>query len=126
MVTLTTKMKHSLVEYVERLSQEVVVEKVVLFGSRVTKYARPDSDIDLAIISPSFLGKRSVDVVAYLLSKAHKLGFDVSVEPLGFTPEEYGENDPWGILDEIQQKGVIIFDNGRFLLKRGKKAKVFA
>jgi predicted nucleotidyltransferase len=124
MVKLTAKMKRALVKYIEQLSQEIVIDKVILFGSRATKYARPDSDIDLAIISSSFFGKRSVDVVAFLLGKAH--GFDLHLEPLGFTPEEYSEENPWGVLDEIQQKGVIIFDDGRFLLKRGKKAKVFA
>ncbi|MGH7596125.1 MAG: nucleotidyltransferase domain-containing protein [bacterium] len=126
MVKLTVKMKKTLIKYIERLSQDIDIDKVILFGSRATRYARPDSDIDLAIISPSFIGKRSVDVIAYLLSKAHELSFDVSVEPLGFTPEEYGENKPWGVLDEIQRKGVIIFENGRFLLNRGKKAKIFA
>ncbi len=126
MVKLTNKMKRALVKYVERLSQDIIIDKVVLFGSRVTRYARPDSDIDLAIISPSFLGKRSVDVIAYLLSKVHEFDFGVSVEPLGFTSEEYGESNPWGVLDEIQQKGVIIFKNDRFLFKRGKKAKLFA
>ncbi len=126
MVKLTVKMKSSLFKYIERLSQDIAIDKVILFGSRATRYARPDSDIDLAIISPSFLAKRSVDVVAYLLSKAHEINFDVSVEPLGFTPDEYGESNPWGVLAEIQRKGVIIFKNGRFLLKRGKKAKTFA
>jgi len=126
MVKLTVKMKRTLVKYIERLSQDIVIDKVILFGSRVTRYARPDSDIDLAIISPSFLGKRSVDVVAYLLSKVHEFSFNVSVEPLGFTPDEYDENNPWGVLEEIQHKGVIIYEQGRFLLKRGKKAKVFA
>jgi predicted nucleotidyltransferase len=126
MVKLTAKMKKSLIKYIERLSQDIVIDKVILFGSRATRYARPESDIDLAIVSPSFIGKRSVDVVAYLLSKVHELSFDVSVEPLGFTPEEYGEENSWGVLNEIQKKGVIIFDQGCFLFKRGKKAKAFA
>jgi len=126
MVKLTVKMKRTFVKYIERLSQDIVIDKVILFGSRATRYARPDSDIDLAIISPSFLGKRSVDVVAYLLSKVHEFSFNVSVEPLGFTPDEYDDNNPWGVLDEIQQKGVIIYEQGRFFLERGKKVKVFA
>jgi len=124
MVKLTVQMKRGLVKYIERLSQQIVINKVILFGSRATKYARPDSDIDVAVISPSFVGKRSLDVIAFLLSQKH--GLNLHLEPLGFTPEEFIEENPGGVLDEIQQKGVIIYKNGRFLLKRGKKAKVFA
>jgi predicted nucleotidyltransferase len=124
MVKLTAQMKRSLVKYIERLSQQIVINKVILFGSRATKYARPDSDIDVAIISPSFAGKRSLDVITFLLSQKH--GLNLNLEPLGFTPEEFVEDNPAGVLDEIQRKGVIIYEQGRFLLKRGKKAKVFA
>jgi len=125
MVKLTVKMKKALIKYIERLSQDIVIDKVILFGSRATRFARPNSDIDLAIISPSFTGKRSVDVIAYLLSKVHEFDFGVSVEPLGFTSDEYGETNPWGVLGEIQQKGVIIFEKDRFLLERGEKIKSF-
>ena len=49
----------------DRVVSEFGPEKIVLFGSRVSGHARPDSDLDLLVIFPRLEDKRQTRVSLY-------------------------------------------------------------
>lgn len=74
--------------FAKRLSKELKVAKVTVFGSRISGTYDEYSDVDLIIVSPEFRGKKF---------RERALGFykywdlDYPVDFLCFTPEEYEE-----------------------------------
>lgn len=70
----------------KRLAGEIPIDRVLLFGSQGRGDARPDSDVDLIIVSPAFRG-RSLGQRGYPIRKAWDL--DVAVDFLCYTPEEF-------------------------------------
>ncbi|MGE5544122.1 MAG: nucleotidyltransferase domain-containing protein [Bacillota bacterium] len=89
-------------KYLERLRQEIPVDKAMLFGSYARGTFDSESDVDIAIFSDYFRGKRRVDNIAFLLSRA--VDIDLDLEPLPFTNEEYSERI--GLVDEIIKTGI--------------------
>lgn len=94
--------------YIERLREgNYPVVKAFVFGSRVRRSARRDSDVDVAIVSP-----RVTDPVfsnALLLRKAHEYGLqkvDLYIEPHGFNPDDFVDENP--LVWEIKQTGVPV------------------
>jgi len=84
-------------------SSGIRIEKAYLYGSRVAGKANIYSDIDIAVISPDFSGDRFID-----MSKLTRLTWDIDnrMEPVGFRPEEFNEDDPWAI--QIIKYGIEI------------------
>lgn len=85
----------------------VIVKQLILFGSYVRNQAKPYSDIDLAIISPTF---RKWGI----LKRQELLGeiiFPIGepIEALGYTPEEYRKADKMSFLGEIKRIGRVIY-----------------
>ena len=85
-----------LVQLVRKFLQKVRnsgirVEKAFLFGSRATGGANIHSDIDIAVVSPDFSGDHFED-----MGKLTRLTWDIDVrmEPIGFRPEDFNEDDP--------------------------------
>jgi len=82
-------------------------QAVVLFGSHATGEARPESDIDLAVLSDDFQGMnmlRRLELVATALARAK---ITEPIEALAYTWEEYCQARPGTLLcDEIKAKGV--------------------
>lgn len=70
----------------QRLAPAIQIEKILLFGSHGRGDARPDSDVDLIVVSPSFRGK-SLGQRAHALHHAWDL--DAAVDFLCYTPEEF-------------------------------------
>lgn len=91
-------------EFVKELKrQEIKVTKVILYGSRVSGKAHKDSDIDVAIVSPSF-GKDSYKEGARLFIIAGKI--DPRIEPVAISEKSY-KNDTWiPLIYEIRTKGI--------------------
>jgi predicted nucleotidyltransferase len=88
------------------------VEQVVLFGSRAYGQPHEWSDIDLAVVSVSFVGLGRVARLEWLervawAAQAH------AVEPVGFTPQEYAEASELSLLGEVREKGIIVYDAAR-------------
>lgn len=90
-------------KFIKLLKEEnIVVEKVILFGSYAKGSYRVDSDIDLAIISPNFKEEDCIENMTLLLCKANELKADIQTIP--FSVEEY--NNPKGIMEEILNTGI--------------------
>jgi predicted nucleotidyltransferase len=102
MVAIPEAVRSGINKYLERLREEIPVDKAMLFGSFARGTFDSGSDVDLAIFSDYFHGKRRVDNIAFLLSRA--VDIDLDLEPLAFTCEEYVERI--GLVDEIIRTGI--------------------
>lgn len=74
---------------VQRIISAIAPEKIVLFGSRAVGPHRPESDIDLLVVSPSSEPryKRAVPIYAALSD----LPIEVDADVIVYTPEEIQE-----------------------------------
>jgi hypothetical protein len=81
------------------------VYKIFLYGSYAKGRPKEYSDIDVAVVSPSF---RKLDIFERqeILSKAHH-NFGEPIEPIGLTPEQVKEKR--GFAREILKTGVLIY-----------------
>jgi uncharacterized protein len=81
------------------------VQKIFLYGSYARGEAKNYSDIDVAVVSPSF---RNLDIFERqeILSKAHHQ-FGEPLEPIGLTPEQVKEKR--GFAREILETGILIY-----------------
>lgn len=91
-------------EFVKELKrQKIKVTRVILYGSRVSGKAHKDSDIDVAVVSPSF-GKDSYNEGSRLFEIAGKV--DPRIEPVAVSEKSY-KNDTWiPLIYEIRTKGI--------------------
>ncbi len=91
-------------EFINALKREGInIDRVILFGSYAKGHVRPESDIDIAIISKDF-GKDRVEEGMTLFRIAGKI--DPRLEPIPFSAKAF-ENDTWDpLVYEIRQKGV--------------------
>ncbi|MCF6271293.1 MAG: nucleotidyltransferase domain-containing protein [Melioribacteraceae bacterium] len=79
----------SIADYIKVVSNQIIIEKVYLFGSYTKGNYNSESDIDIAIISPTLSGNRFNDNV--LLGKL-TWKIDTRIEPMGFTPKSFSES----------------------------------
>jgi predicted nucleotidyltransferase len=84
------------------VKNEVRIEKVILFGSYAKGTFTPDSDIDLAIVSPDFKEDACIENMTRLLCIANRVKADI--QSLPFSMNEYVEQR--GIMEEIMRTGV--------------------
>jgi len=92
-------------EYINLLKQEGVdVSKVILFGSYAKGTAKPESDIDIAIISSQF-GKNNLKEMMFLRRIALKI--DSHIEPLPFSPKDIADRYST-LAQEIIKYGITI------------------
>jgi predicted nucleotidyltransferase len=102
MVNIPEAVRSGIEKYLERIRQEISVDKAILFGSYACGTFDNGSAIDLAIFSNYFQGMKRVDSIAFLLG--HAMDYDLDIEPLAFTLDEYSER--LGIVDEILKTGI--------------------
>lgn len=96
----------SLILQYKRLLKEkgIKISKIILFGSYAKGIAKPDSDIDIAVISSQF-GKDNLKEMIFLRKLAIKI--DSHIEPLPFSPKDL--KDRYSTLtSEINKFGIII------------------
>ena len=91
-------------KYIEELEKNgIPISEAILFGSHAKGKAKPESDIDIALISVAFTGDRFEDrrrIVPF------RRRIDNRIEPIPFRPEDF-ENG--GIMvEEIKKTGIII------------------
>jgi predicted nucleotidyltransferase len=94
----------SIKKFIKALKQEgITVDRVILYGSYAKGKTRPDSDIDVAVISKNF-GKDQVEEGMTLFRVAGKI--DPRLEPIPISSESY-QNDTWvPLIYEIKEKGI--------------------
>ncbi len=90
-------------EFVKALRREgITIDRVILYGSYAKGNVRPDSDIDVAVISKDF-GKDRVEEGMILFRIAGKI--DSRLEPVPFSTKMY-EKDTWvPLIYEIRERG---------------------
>jgi len=89
--------------FIARLSQEIPVKKIILFGSYAYGNPKEYSDIDLAVISDWFKGKTKIENMQYLSRMA--ANYNSLIEALPFTEEEYNNLDKRTFLASVVKTG---------------------
>ncbi len=89
--------------FASRLSSEIPVEEIILFGSYAHGNPKEHSDIDLAIISDWFQDKTRIENMQYLSRVA--ASYNTLIEAVPFTVEEYRELDKRTFLAGIVKTG---------------------
>ncbi len=106
MAGITREIRNVINSYLADLSQEIKVDKAVLFGSYAKGTYHEDSDIDLAIFTDSLKDLERVEGIKYLLKKARKYR-TVDLQPIPFTNQDY--DAPLGIVEEIIRTGIEVY-----------------
>jgi predicted nucleotidyltransferase len=78
----------------------------VVYGSQARGTARPDSDIDLLVVSPHFDGKKDFDEVNKLWRLTART--DSRVEPIPVGEHEWLEDDSRAIVEIARREGQVI------------------
>jgi predicted nucleotidyltransferase len=106
MVAIPPNVIESIKHFILKISEEIPIKKVILFGSFAKGTFDEKSDVDLAVFSDYFEKISRVEGTTYLLIQAQE--FDLDLEPLAFTAQEYEER--LGIVDEILRTGIDMQD----------------
>lgn len=102
MVEIPDKVKQVIDAYIISLqSHQIPIEKVFLFGSFAKGCSSEFSDIDIALVSEIFEGKRIPD-----RNKIRKITLSVSsdIEVIPFNPKDFTIDNPFA--KEIMESGV--------------------
>jgi predicted nucleotidyltransferase len=102
---------HDLInEIIRKLTGQIDLEKIVLFGSQVTGKTDEYSDLDILIIAPS--RERPLDRRLKVRRLLHDLDKNVGLDILFYTPEEVEQfkNHPSSLLNHILATGVTVYD----------------
>jgi predicted nucleotidyltransferase len=97
----------------------ISVDRVILFGSHAAGHPQEWSDIDIAVISPTFESLSLL--VRYeqlgLANRELRAPFDI----VGFSPSQVARCEPGSFLDEILKTGVDIPVRGRGSMPKPRK-----
>jgi predicted nucleotidyltransferase len=104
MVRTEAEIQHIVNKFVDYISKEIRVNKVILFGSYANGTATEESDIDIAIDSPDF----SEDYLAEcerLNRSVWRSGTDLGIEPHPLHPvmQDF-------FVEEILKTGIVIYE----------------
>lgn len=105
MVRTEAQVRDIIFKYIDFLSGQIKVNKVILYGSYAEGSATEDSDIDIAVESPDF-GKNYVEDWQRLARWVWRSGVEPILEPRPL----YSSMNSF-LLDEIEKKGKIIFNS---------------
>ena len=91
--------------FVEDLRRDFPINRAFLFGSYARGQIKDYSDIDLALICPAITSANSFELNQKIFHRA--MLFNVELEPICFSPEEF-EQEQLPIIQDIKQSGVEI------------------
>jgi len=102
-----------LAQFIKETKKRISVQKIILFGSHAKGTAGRFSDIDIAVISPSFARMNELRRIKLLLDCAHRIKYNlpVDMETFGYTPEEYENAGYFDFLGVIKNTGKIIYSS---------------
>lgn len=89
--------------FITRLSREIPIKEIILFGSYACGTPKEYSDIDLAVISDWFEGKSKIENMQYLFKIA--ASYNSLIEALPFTEKEYDNLDKRTFLAGVVKTG---------------------
>ena len=98
------KVRRLVEEYAKLVVSNMVVNKIILYGSYARGDFRKDSDIDVAVVVP----RSSIsDDILIDMAKLFKLRISISndIEPVLLIDED----DPSGFLESISQYGEVVY-----------------
>ena len=103
-ILLNQQVRQEIDEYRRALNRaKIPVTRLIVFGSQATGKAHPDSDIDVAVISPSF-GKNPFREGVRLMRYRSA---PYRIEPQPFHPDDL--NDRWSTLaHEVRTHGIVV------------------
>lgn len=91
------------------LQQGIKVNKVILYGSQVTRKAEEHSDIDIVVISDDFEEMNILERLETMGLAMAKTRIMEPIEPLGYTEKEFSSKDKGTFIgDEVKVKGIEI------------------
>ena len=98
--------KNELKDFLQEISTDYSVEKLILFGSRVKGKVTSHSDVDLIIVSNKFKNKKRLDRSPPLYLRWH---LKYPVDFLCYTPEEFERKKKQiGIVQQAVKEGIEI------------------
>lgn len=98
------KIAKALAKELER--NRIIVDKIILYGSYARGNPHDHSDIDLVVVSPSFRGKKILDIqeeLARIFSK-----YLAIIEPIGYSSQDFQTAEPETLLGEIKRSGKVL------------------
>lgn len=107
MVRTEVEIQQIIKKFVDYLSKDIRVKRVILFGSYANGTATEDSDIDIAIDSPDF-GEDYFAECEKLSKSVWRSGTDLSLEPLPL----HGVMKDF-FVEEILTTGKVIYEMGK-------------
>lgn len=93
-------------QFYNRIKDNFPVKKMILYGSYAKGKARPDSDIDVAVVLDFPDHLQRVELTARLFHYARQI--NSSIEPKCVFWDEYLKNDKASILAEIIRTGIEV------------------
>jgi len=105
MVKKQSQIKKTIKDLVKR--KGIKVNKLILYGSYANGNPRPDSDIDVAVISSSFNNKNILKRQE-LLGEAI-FGLSEPVEAIGYSYSEFSKRSRLSFLFDIVSSGKIVY-----------------
>jgi uncharacterized protein len=91
-------------KYIKELDKNnIPITEAVIFGSYARGTSRPESDIDIALVSEVFTGDRFEDRRRII---PFRRKIDSRIEPVPFTPEDY--NNGGALAKEIKKTGFTL------------------
>jgi predicted nucleotidyltransferase len=85
-------------------SANIQVDQLILFGSHAAGTSREDSDIDIIVVSSSFVGKSYWERIDVLSEAIHKVL--APIEASAFTPEEWRDGN--SLMIDYAKEGVLV------------------
>lgn len=99
--------QNTLAEIVQKVVEEAVPEKIILFGSRAKGEQTKESDYDIGVLKKGILHKRKLVQRIYLA-----LDINAPVGVIVETPERFNElkNNPSLIYRDIVKYGRVVYE----------------
>lgn len=85
-------------------SNNIHVERLVLYGSHADNSAHEDSDIDVVVISPSFTDKSYWERIDILADAIYQVR--APIDASAFTPEEWDAEK--SLITDFARNGVLV------------------
>ena len=102
---ITKDVEEKVRAYVDTLVREIPVSAVYVFGSHAKGTAHTESDIDIAVISPSF-GTDAFAAGSYLQKKLWESPYK-NIDVVGYSPDDFADSDS-PLVAEIKEHGVAV------------------